>query len=157
DPTKETNYNVDRIEDVSVPGIVRPDEPVGITGAPAGPPQTLPPPPGFGGGQGGGLVSEKEGTAPMFGEAGGWMGGRNLPGVAFAGRSGATRQKMLAEGGGNTASEAAVAKGLKWLQRQQKSDGRWELDGQQVYGDPAAGTGLALLPFLAAGQTHRPM
>src|SRR5207244_1159380 len=45
DPTKETNYNVDRIENVSVPGIVRPDEPVGITGAPEGPPQTVPPPP----------------------------------------------------------------------------------------------------------------
>src|SRR3954468_19920127 len=33
DPTKETNYNVDRIENISVPGIVRPDEPVGIAGA----------------------------------------------------------------------------------------------------------------------------
>src|SRR5437764_1322661 len=30
DPTKETNYNNDRIESVSVPGIVRPEEPVGI-------------------------------------------------------------------------------------------------------------------------------
>lgn len=157
DPTKETNYNVDRIENISVPGIVRPDEPVGIAGAPEGPPQTVPPPPGFGSGQGGGLVSPDAGTGAMFGEAGGWMGGRNLPGVAFAGRSGSTRQKMLQEGGGNTASEAAVAKGLKYLQRKQKADGKWVLDGDQAYDDPAAATGLALLPFLAAGQTHKPM
>src|SRR5438046_1111955 len=34
DPTKETNYNVDRIENISVPGLVRADEPVGIAGAP---------------------------------------------------------------------------------------------------------------------------
>ena len=40
DPTKQTNYNNDRIENVSVPGIVRPEEPVGIVGAPEGPPQT---------------------------------------------------------------------------------------------------------------------
>src|SRR5262249_35736877 len=84
DPTKETNYNVDRIENISVPGIVRPDEPVGITGAPEGPPQTVPPPPGFGGGQGGGIVSPDAGTGAMFGEAGGWNGGRSLPRAAFA-------------------------------------------------------------------------
>lgn len=157
DPTKETNYNLDRIENVSVPGIVRPNEAVGIVGAPEGPPQTLPPPPGFGGGQGGGILSTDAGTGQMFGEAGGWMGGRSLPGTAFNGRSGATRQKMLQEGGGNNASEAAVAKGLKWLQRQQKGDGRWVLDGTVAYADDSAATGLALLPFLAAGQTHRPM
>jgi hypothetical protein len=91
----------------------------------------------------------------MFGEAGGWMGGRSLPGVAFAGRSGATRQKMLQEGGGNAASEAAVAKGLKYLQRTQKADGHWVLDGMQMITDNSAATGLALLPFLAAGQTHK--
>src|SRR5205807_6110266 len=112
DPTKETNYNNDRIETVSVPGIVRPEEPVGIAGAPEGPPQTVPPPPGFGGGQGGAIVSPETGTGQLFGEAGGWMGGRSLPGVAFQGRSGSTRGKTLPQGGGNTASEAAVATGL---------------------------------------------
>jgi hypothetical protein len=155
DPTKETNYNNDRLENVSVPGIVRPEEPVGIAGAPEGPPQTIPPPPGFGGGQGGGIVSPEAGTGSMIGEAGGWLGGRNLPGMAFAGRSGSTRQKMLQEGGGNSASEAAVAKGLKYLQRLQKPTGNWVLDGTSQ--DDAAATGLALLPFLAAGQTHKPL
>src|SRR5262249_41688394 len=58
DPSKETNYNVERIENVSVPGKVQLDGPVGIDGAPDGAPQTVPPPPGFGGGQGGGLKSD---------------------------------------------------------------------------------------------------
>lgn len=156
DPNKETNYNVDRIDNLSVPGKFKPDDPVGIDGAPDGPSLTVPPPPGFGGGQGGGLKGDATGPGQMFGEAGGWLGGRSLPGVAFAGRSAATRKKMLEEGGGNAASEAAVAKGLKWLQRQQKGDGRWILDGQN-YTDDVAATSLALLPFLAAGQTHRPL
>lgn len=155
-PDLQTNYNLDRLENVSVPGPVKPDEPVGIVGAPEGPPQTIPPPPGFGGGQGGGIDSDKAGAAQMFGKDGGWMGGRILPGVAFAGRSGATRQKMLAEGGGNTASEAAVAKGLQWLVRQQKNDGRWTLV-EATMSDDIAATGLGLLPFLAAGQTHKAM
>src|SRR5207253_2900297 len=36
DPSKKLNYKVDRIEDVSVPGPMRPAEPVGIEAAPAG-------------------------------------------------------------------------------------------------------------------------
>lgn len=154
-PDLQTNYNIDRIETVSVPGPLKPDDPVGIVGAPEGPPQTIPPPPGFGSGQGGGADADKAGLAPLFGKEGGWMGGRAFPGMAFAGRSGATRQKMLAEGGGNTASEAAVTKGLQWLVRHQKNDGRWVLMEATVSDDIAA-TALGLLPFLAAGQTHRP-
>jgi len=57
--------------------------------------------------------------------------------------------------GGNDASEAAVAKGLRWLVRAQKDDGRWDIDG--TVNDSVAGTGLALLPFLAAGHAHKPM
>jgi hypothetical protein len=155
DPAKETNYFNDRIENVSVPGPFKPEEAVGITGAPDGPPRTVPPPPGFGGGQGGGVKSDVAGTGSLVGEQGGYLGGRLDPGSFFGGRSGATREKMVAEGGGNTASEAAVARGLQWLQRQQKPDGRWVLDGD--YEDDAAAAGLALLPFLAAGQTHKPM
>lgn len=155
DPAKETNYNLDRIENISVPGQFKPDEPVGIVGAPEGAAQTIPPPPGFGGGQGGGAESAAPGAGQMFGEQGGFMGGRAIPGMAFGGRSGATRQKMLQEGGGNTASEAAVTKGLQWLVRMQKNDGRWDIDGS--VNDSIGGTGLALLPFLAAGQTHKPM
>ena len=43
DPDLPTNYNVSRIEDVSVPGPVNPNESVGLDRAPVGPLQTLPP------------------------------------------------------------------------------------------------------------------
>jgi hypothetical protein len=45
DPDLPTNYNVDRIKDVSVPGPVKPGDKITI--APDGPPKTLPPPKGF--------------------------------------------------------------------------------------------------------------
>jgi len=104
------------------------------------------------------------------------MGGVYVPG-GFGGRSGGTREKMALEGGGNAASEAAVAKGLKWLALHQFSDGHWGLnDFNKAYRDkplPAgkvigdnsqpnttrrndtAGTAFGLLPFLAGGITHK--
>jgi hypothetical protein len=45
DPDLPTNYNIDRIEDLSGAGPVRPDEQVDIWNAPDGPPGTLRPPP----------------------------------------------------------------------------------------------------------------
>ena len=69
------------------------------------------------------------------------------------GRSGATREKMLRSYGGNDDTERAVALGLAWIAKQQKSDGHWEYDqGQQ--NEHIAATGMSLLPFLAAGETH---
>jgi hypothetical protein len=89
-----------------------------------------------------------------LGTAGGMMGPPSI-GIGFKGRSGATREKvdMLHQGGGNKASEAAVAKGLIWLAKQQKANGSWESDGSSK--TTIAGTGIALLPFLAAGYTHK--
>jgi hypothetical protein len=71
DPDLPTNYNIDRIEEVSVPGQM-PNEAVGIQNAPEGPPQTVPPPPGFGGtGQGGGIDDPtRTGAGSMCGTAG---------------------------------------------------------------------------------------
>lgn len=83
---------------------------------------------------------------------GGGFGGQVNAG--FLGRSGATKDKMLREGGGNDASEAAVARGLSWLAKQQKADGSWRYDGS-AKDDAIAATGMALLPFLAAGETHK--
>jgi hypothetical protein len=165
DPDLPTNYNVPRIEDVSVPGAVNPNEAVGLMNAPDAPPQTLPPPPGFGGGQGGGADSDKAGSASLFGNPGG-MGGPKMPPGGFNGRSGSTRQQMLREGGGNTVSEAAVAAGLNWLSQHQAPDGHWSLDGFKQHGrcnctgegntnNDIAGTAFGLLPFLAAGKTHK--
>lgn len=154
DPTKQTNYDVARIEKESVPGILRPEEPPGIKDAPNNAPQTVVPPPGVAGGAGGGRDAEMPGLGNLFGDPGGFLGGRIIPGQMFGGRSGATREKMVSEGGGNPASEAAVAKGLKWLQKQQKPDGRWPMvEGSS--NDEFGATGLALLPFLAAGVTHK--
>ncbi|MBA4063928.1 MAG: hypothetical protein C0501_09490 [Isosphaera sp.] len=74
--------------------------------------------------------------------------------ASFAGRSGATKDKLLAAGGGNKESELAVARGLAWIAKQQKPDGSWEFDGTSK-GEKVAATGMCLLPFLAAGETHK--
>ena len=166
DPDLPTNYNIERLDDVSVPGPLMPNEAVGILNAPDGPKVTLGPPPGFGGstGQGGGIDDPtKAGNASMMGFAGG-MGGPRL-GSGMAGRSGATREKMLQEGGGNTKSEAAVAAGLKWIVRHQALDGHWGFHDFHVHGKcncsgpggnhDVAGTTMGLLPLLGAGETHK--
>jgi len=60
------------------------------------------------------------------------------------------RDRLIMSGGGNRESEVAVARGLAWLALQQKEKGHWEFDGMSK--DNVAATGLAILPFLAAGQ-----
>lgn len=62
----------------------------------------------------------------------------------------ALKDKLLKTGGGSMESEAAVARGLAWLARQQHKDGYWEFDGSSK--DMVAATGMALLPFMAAGE-----
>ncbi len=177
DDSVATNFNVDRIEDVSVPGPVDPTAPVGIVGAPEDAVRTtVPAPPGTGGGTGGApTLADAPGVGSMAGTLGG-MGGTYFIG-AFSGRSGATREKMLQEGGGNKLSEAAVARGLEWLALHQAADGHWGLhdfnrtardkplpagrtfvcncDGTARRQNDIAATGFALLPFLAAGITHK--
>ena len=64
------------------------------------------------------------------------------------------RDAIVKQEGGNKESELAVARGLSWLAHQQKDNGSWSFDGTAV-ADPVAATALALLPFLAAGQTHK--
>jgi hypothetical protein len=166
DPELPTQFNVSRIEDVSVPGAARPEDAVGILNAPDALPTTIPPPPGLGGtGQGGFPRSDIPGTGSPIGLPGG-MGGPLIPG-GFGGRSGATREQLLREGGGNRESEAAVARGLQWFARHQAPDGHWSLDQFNSHGhcncdgrghtnNDVAATALGLLPLLGAGQTHRP-
>lgn len=156
---RDTNINfaVDRIAEVSVPGTVIPDAAVGIlNGDKTAPPVSVAAPGGFGsGGQGGAIEVSGPGNSMAIGEIGGY-GPRGVPlQGSFFGRSGATREYALRNGGGTDASEAAVAKGLKWLIRQQMTDGRWSLSGNEGSND-IAGTALGLLPFLAAGKTHKP-
>lgn len=86
-------------------------------------------------------------------------------GGGFQGRCGEGKGKLLAGGGGTPASENAVALGLAYLAAHQWRDGGWRFDltegpcGGQCQNSGSAGTttgatGLALLPFLGAGQTH---
>lgn len=88
-------------------------------------------------------------------EIGTGQGGLNISNDSFKGRgSSSTRDALANANGGNKESQLAVAKGLAWLAKQQKRDGSWEFDGSSR-SDKVAATGLALLPFLAAGQTHK--
>jgi hypothetical protein len=60
--------------------------------------------------------------------------------------------------GGTVESEEAVQLGLQWLAAQQASDGSWSREGGGRGGRGASEmttTALALLPFLARGETHK--
>lgn len=74
--------------------------------------------------------------------------------------------------GGNAQSEAAVQMGLRWLADHQGPEGNWsvlnfarhatcqcgnaaQLKDTSQYDNDIAGTALALLPFLARGETHK--
>jgi hypothetical protein len=99
--------------------------------------------------------------------------GLGFAGMGTSGRGQMARTELVRRGGGNGRSEEAVARCLQWLAQHQNPDGTWSLihDGGKCQGrcdHPAAipasrdpfseslrsGTGLALLPFLGAGQTH---
>lgn len=92
------------------------------------------------------------------GELGTVQMGPGIPGVGspdqFGGRRDATtRSQLAAKGGGSAESEAAVARGLTWLARNQRENGTWQYDGTSS-DEVIASTAMGLLPFLAAGQTH---
>lgn len=79
--------------------------------------------------------------------------------MSFAARDPRVRAEIVQKEGGTSFTEAAVARGLRWLASVQNDDGSWSLSGydeskrRNNRGDVAA-TSLALLPFLGAGQTH---
>ena len=91
-------------------------------------------------------------------------------GSALEGRGTAAGRKQLSKAaGGNDASEAAVAMALKWIaSRQNLKDGGWNFNHNDNPVNPRpcpnpgsmesarnGATGIALLPFLGAGQTHK--
>ena len=81
--------------------------------------------------------------------------------AAIDNRSEAGKKLLLEQFGGSAASESAVQNGLEWLISVQLPDGSWNFPhvGQAgnpgTINNPIGGTAYALLPFLAAGQTHR--
>ncbi len=97
---------------------------------------------GGGASTGGGGRSSSGGGSASSGHGGGGLG----QGGAYA-RGGATKQ-----------TEAAVMWALRWLKDHQASDGRWSAvdaaTGPAADGDVRA-TGLALLAFVSAGETHQ--
>lgn len=76
-------------------------------------------------------------------------------------RSAEGRMVLLQKYGGSEASESAVQRALEWLISVQHPDGYWDFSLPGPAGNPGrvinpiGGTAYALLPFLAAGQTHR--
>lgn len=75
------------------------------------------------------------------------------------GRTGPMKDALLKAYGGTPGTENAVEAGLKWLERNQRSDGSWSLvgpynDGGVSENKPAA-TAMALLAFMGAGNTHQ--
>ncbi|MFM8891330.1 MAG: prenyltransferase/squalene oxidase repeat-containing protein, partial [Planctomycetia bacterium] len=98
-------------------------------------------------------------TAPAEAEVGPAPAAAAQPavGALLAGRDAGRRQAMLAGGGGNDATEAAVALALEWLERRQGKDGLWSL--QSGYQDGSkqenrlAATAMAVLALQGAGNT----
>lgn len=96
----------------------------------------------------------------------GTRGGSGGDGVGFGGRGAGMRKAMVGGFGGTKQSERAVAAGLNWIARHQNPNGSWSIqgfsarckggtcNGQGSAKSDTAATALALLPFLAAGQTH---
>ncbi|MFP4353499.1 MAG: hypothetical protein ACLFUJ_00130 [Phycisphaerae bacterium] len=81
--------------------------------------------------------------------------GRLTSPLSIRRRSFPQRQEMIRKMGGSEESEAAVAKALAWMAREQEKDGRWTYKKDNHHGRPdMALTGLAALSYLAAD--HRP-
>ena len=76
-------------------------------------------------------------------------------------RSEAGRKLMVEKYGGSAASESAVGYALEWLAARQRANGTWDFidvgpcRNPGTVNNPIGGTAYALLPFLAAGQTHK--
>ncbi|MBC7856679.1 MAG: terpene cyclase/mutase family protein [Pirellulaceae bacterium] len=90
-----------------------------------------------------------------------------IQGTGLMGRGDKSRAAVGIPRGMNKASEAAVARALKWLAAHQNADGSWSFDHRTGPCNGRCGnagnlsdcrtgaTAMALLPFLGAGQTHR--
>ena len=79
--------------------------------------------------------------------------------MSFDARDPRIRSEIVRKAGGTTLTEAAVARGLRWLISVQNSDGGWSLKNYSNHKKPnnasdIMATSLALLPLLGAGQTH---
>ncbi len=87
-------------------------------------------------------------------------------GGGWEGRDPNARPALAGKHGGNKQSELAVERGLRWLAAHQRQDGSWSFDltkppcgglcrNSGTEASATAATGIALLPFLGAGYTHK--
>jgi hypothetical protein len=78
-------------------------------------------------------------------------------GSLLDGRREGRREALVRAFGGSDATEAAVARALAWLAKQQRKDGLWSLQGPYADGgsqeNQLAATAMALLAFQGAGNT----
>ncbi len=108
-------------------------------------------------------------SQPMVEVASAPVASRGIPEV-YSDRFATDRAELVRRRGGSAESEAAVQAALAWLAANQSADGRWDADrfgagretaalGQNRQGAGAradtAMTGLALLAFMGAGNTHK--
>jgi hypothetical protein len=151
DPDLIPAIEAPKLDDVNVQDKLVTKDPPGLEEATKDVPIDFVPPPG--------LKSSDLTDPGTLGKTGDFKEGTGggdgaIVGEAFRGRGAATRSRLVALNGGNGKSEAAVGRGLVWLAKQQKPNGSWMYDGISRT-DTIAATGMALLPFLAAGQTHK--
>ncbi|MEI8373867.1 MAG: prenyltransferase/squalene oxidase repeat-containing protein [Planctomycetota bacterium] len=107
-------------------------------------------------------VLEHQGDEPAIGPR-----PKSKDNEGFGGRGSGSRKAMVASGGGTKRTERTVTAALIWLANHQMSDGSWSLQnytqrckdksctGKGLVSADAGATALGLLPFLAAGQSHK--
>lgn len=80
-------------------------------------------------------------------------------GTPLSGREPGMKQALLKAYGGTASTEQAVLLGLRWLKRNQRSDGSWSLmgpyEGKGGRENQEAATAMALIAFQGAGYTHQ--
>ncbi len=75
--------------------------------------------------------------------------------TGFEGRTREGKARLLKEFGGSEEGEEAVMLGLAWLTQMQQQGGYWKYDAGLHRDDHAAATGMAILAFTGAGQSHK--
>ncbi|NLF69107.1 MAG: terpene cyclase/mutase family protein [Candidatus Anammoximicrobium sp.] len=111
-----------------------------------------------------GLGQQETASGPQQFTSSNLLAAADAPGGGgFEGRTPTARARLLGQRGGTPASEDAVARGLAWIAAHQRPNGSWWFDHRDgpcggqcrdpgTVGSTTAATGLALLPFLGAGE-----
>ncbi len=168
EPPNEPSQNQAELEEVAPSDVTPPLVPLAAAESPAPPPDVVP------------LLDavdteareERLGADPSPSSETPDDGAAPAPGIPplYADRTGARRTAAAMARGGSQETEQAVQAALAWLARNQSSDGLWNAarhgagSGNRTGGQHPSGigaksdhgvTGLALLAFLGAGNTHR--